>query len=124
MPYVVTEPCISVEEHACVDACPVECFYQAEDQLLIHPDECIDCGACVSECPVNAIFEVGSVPDKWKSYIDKNTTPFRANAGLPKAIPQNKWEAQRHMTGSLAYRYYEKYGKSPRVAPDGRESVV
>lgn len=121
MPYVVTEPCISVEEHACVDACPVECFYQAEDQLLIHPEECIDCGACVPECPVNAIFEVNSVPDKWKSYVVKNTAPFQANAGLPKAIPQVKWEAQRGVTGSRAYQYYRKYGKSPRVAPEDRQ---
>lgn len=111
MPYVVTEPCISVEEHACVDACPVECFYQAEDQLLIHPEECIDCGACATECPVNAIFEVGNVPEKWKGYIAKNLAPFQAHANLPKAIPQDKWEAQRRVGGSAAYRYYERYGK-------------
>ena len=116
MPYVVTESCISVEEHACVDACPVDCFYQAEDQLLIHPEECIDCGACVPECPVNAIFEVHDVPDKWKGSIAKNMAPFHADANLPKAMPQNKWETQRRVVGSAAYRYYEKYGK---VASDG-----
>ena len=121
MPYVVTEPCISVEEHACVDACPVECFYQAEDQLLIHPEECIDCGACVTECPVNAIFEVSNVPEKWKNYIAKNMAPFLATPSLPKAISQDKWEAQRRVTGSPASRYYGKYGKAPRVAPKERD---
>lgn len=112
MPYVVTEPCISVEEHACVDACPVDCIYQGEDQLLIHPEECIDCGACVPECPVGAIYQVGDVPEKWKSYIGKNLAPFQANANVPKAVPQHKWEAQRRVTGSLADRYYRKFPKS------------
>ncbi len=114
MPYIVAEPCIGVQDHGCVDACPVDCFYQAEDQLLIHPDECIDCRACIAECPVGAIYEVGSVPEQWKSYVTKNAAAFRVGAGLPKALAHDKWEAQRYVVGSPAYRYYEKYGK---VAP-------
>ncbi len=115
MPYIVAEPCIGIQDHGCVDACPVDCFYQGEDQLLIHPDECIDCGACIAECPVNAIFEIGRVPEHWKSYIAKNAAAFRANVNLPKALPHDKWEAERDVVGSPAYRYYQKYGKSRPV---------
>jgi ferredoxin len=55
-----------------VEVCPVECFYEGEDMLYIHPDECIDCGACVPECPVEAIFVAEDVPAEWTSYIQLN----------------------------------------------------
>src|SRR2546425_5381834 len=51
MPYIIAEPCINVKDRSCVDVCPVDCIYEGEDQLYIHPDECIDCGACEPECP-------------------------------------------------------------------------
>lgn len=72
MTYVITEPCIGVKDRACVDVCPVDCIYEGEDQLYIHPDECIDCGACVPACPVEAIFALEDTPDPWTSYIDVN----------------------------------------------------
>jgi NAD-dependent dihydropyrimidine dehydrogenase PreA subunit len=50
MTYVIVEACIGVKDRACVDVCPVDCIYEGEDQLYIHPDECIDCGACEPEC--------------------------------------------------------------------------
>ena len=56
MAYVVGEPCVKCKYGDCVDACPVDCFYQDEDMLYINPAECIDCDACVPECPVDAIF--------------------------------------------------------------------
>ena len=46
MTYVITEACIGVKDRACVEVCPVDCIYEGEDQLYIHPDECIECGAC------------------------------------------------------------------------------
>ena len=55
MPYVITEACIGVKDKACVDVCPVDCIYEGDKQLFIHPDECIDCGVCEPECPVDAI---------------------------------------------------------------------
>jgi ferredoxin len=55
MPYVITEACINTKDRACVDVCPVDCIYEGENQLFIHPDECIDCGVCEPECPVDAI---------------------------------------------------------------------
>ena len=55
MAYVVTEACIKCKYMDCVEVCPVDCFYAGENMLVIHPDECIDCGVCETECPVNAI---------------------------------------------------------------------
>ena len=77
MAYVVAEPCIGVKDHACMDVCPVDCFYEAEDMLVINPDECIDCGACVPACPVEAIFALDEVPEKWKHFIQINAEHFQ-----------------------------------------------
>lgn len=55
MTYVVTEACIGCKYQDCVEVCPVDCFYEGENFLAIHPDECIDCGVCEPECPVDAI---------------------------------------------------------------------
>jgi len=72
VPYVICEPCIGVKDAACVDVCPVECIYEADDMFYIHPEECIDCDACVPACPVDAIFAEEDVPEKWESFIAKN----------------------------------------------------
>ncbi|MEM6491350.1 MAG: ferredoxin FdxA [Pseudomonadota bacterium] len=55
MTYVVTEACIKCKFTDCVEVCPVDCFYEGENTLVIHPDECIDCGVCEPECPAEAI---------------------------------------------------------------------
>ena len=55
MTYVVNEKCIKCKYTDCVEVCPVDCFYEGENMLVIHPDECIDCGVCEPECPVEAI---------------------------------------------------------------------
>ena len=72
MPYVIAEPCIGTKDASCVEVCPVDCIYEAEDQYYINPDECIDCGACEPECPVEAIFPEDAVPDKWEPFIKIN----------------------------------------------------
>ena len=54
--FVVTDNCIKCKYMDCVEVCPVDCFYEGENMLVIHPDECIDCGVCVPECPAEAIF--------------------------------------------------------------------
>ena len=59
MTHVVAKPCFACKYTDCVVVCPVECFYEGEQMLYIHPDECIDCEACVPECPVDAIFHRG-----------------------------------------------------------------
>jgi ferredoxin len=55
MTYLVTENCIKCKHTDCVDVCPVDCFYEGPNFLVINPDECIDCAVCVPECPVDAI---------------------------------------------------------------------
>ena len=55
MTFVVTESCIKRKYTDCVDVCPVDCFYEGESMLVIHPDQCIDCGVCEPECPIDAI---------------------------------------------------------------------
>lgn len=55
MTYVVTDNCINCKFTDCVEVCPVDCFYEGENTLVIHPDECIDCGVCEPECPAEAI---------------------------------------------------------------------
>ena len=91
MPYIIVETCINVKDRSCVDVCPVDCIYEGEDQLYIHPDECIDCGACEPECPVTAIFPEEDVPAQYKSYIAKNKDIFQS------ANPPGKPSAERGM---------------------------
>ena len=55
MTYIVNDNCIGCKYTDCVEVCPVDCFYEGENMLVIHPDECIDCGVCEPECPVDAI---------------------------------------------------------------------
>jgi NAD-dependent dihydropyrimidine dehydrogenase PreA subunit len=68
MTYVIAEPCIGVKDRACVDECPVDCIYEGEEQLFIHPEECVDCDACLPVCPVDAIFPADSVPPEWANF--------------------------------------------------------
>ena len=57
MTYLVNDNCIKCKHMDCVEVCPVDCFYEGENMLVINPDECIDCGVCEPECPVDAIWE-------------------------------------------------------------------
>jgi NAD-dependent dihydropyrimidine dehydrogenase PreA subunit len=79
MPYVITEACKTTKDRACVDVCPVDCIYEGPDQLYIHPDECIDCGACEPECPVTAIFPEEDVPGNLKEFIQINRDVFKSD---------------------------------------------
>src|SRR5580765_4086641 len=72
MAYIVADPCIKCKYTDCVEVCPVSCFHEGVNFLVINPDECIDCGACEPVCPTQAIFVADETPDKWKEYIDLN----------------------------------------------------
>ena len=72
MTYVVTENCIKCKYTDCVDVCPVDCFKEGPNMLVIDPDECIDCAVCVPECPVNAIYADDEVPDDQKQFVAIN----------------------------------------------------
>ncbi|MDO9104661.1 MAG: ferredoxin family protein [Methylovulum sp.] len=72
MTFVVTENCIKCKFTDCVDVCPVDCFHQGPNFLVIDPDECIDCTLCEPECPANAIFAEDEVPEGQEIFIQLN----------------------------------------------------
>ena len=76
MTYIVKDECIKCKLTDCVEVCPVDCFYEGENMLVIHPDECIDCGVCEPECPVEAIVSDGEpniAKDEMDYWINVNT---------------------------------------------------
>ena len=72
MTHIVSESCIKCRYTDCVDVCPVDCFRQGPNFLVIDPDECIDCAVCIPECPVEAIFAEEDVPEDQKEFIEIN----------------------------------------------------
>ena len=90
MTYVVTDNCIACKYTDCVEVCPVDCFYEGENMLVIHPDECIDCGVCEPECPADAI-RADTEPDvtQWvdfnRKYAEAWPVILAAKTPLPTA---------------------------------------
>src|SRR3989449_5256863 len=72
MAHVVTTKCVGCKFTDCVEVCPVACFYEVDSQLIIHPDECIDCTACVAQCPVEAIYADNALPAEYEESIAWN----------------------------------------------------
>ena len=108
MTFVVTDVCIMCKYTDCVEVCPVDCFYEGENTLVIHPDECIDCGVCEPECPIEAI-----LPD-----TDKKATPFlelnREYATRWPVITRKKPalpEAEKFK--DIKYKYPDYFSKNP-----------
>jgi len=87
MTYVIAEPCVDVKDKSCVEECPVECIYEGERMLYIHPDECVDCGACEPVCPVEAIFYEDDVPEQWAQFTPR-TPGSSASSAHPAAPPR------------------------------------
>lgn len=91
MTYVIIDKCIRCKFMECIDVCPVDCFYEGENMLVINPEECIDCGVCVPECPIDAIVpdthegtekwvEVNRLFSKeWPRILQKGTPPVDAD---------------------------------------------
>ena len=94
MTYIITEPCIDVKDLTCVDVCPVDCIYGADDpndrMLYIDPDECIDCAACEPVCPVNAIFAEEEVPEHWAEWTPVNYDYFKDPVGTRSKVDELK----------------------------------
>ncbi|MBK66785.1 MAG: 4Fe-4S ferredoxin [Rickettsiales bacterium] len=90
MTFVVTDACIKCKYTDCVEVCPVDCFYEGENMLVIHPDECIDCGVCEPECPIEAIIpDTESEADKFielnRQYSEEWPNITRKKDALPEA---------------------------------------
>ena len=80
MTFIVTDSCLKCKYTDCVEVCPVDCFYEGDEYLVIHPDECIDCALCVPECPVEAIVADDEVPAGQEVFA-------RINAELASELP-------------------------------------
>jgi ferredoxin len=74
--YVIAEPCIDVKDRSCVEECPVDCIYEGDRMLYIHPGEGVDCGACEPVCPVEAIFYEDDAPGQWARFTAENARFF------------------------------------------------
>ncbi len=74
MAHVVTSKCLGCKFTDCVEVCPVACFYELDGQVVIHPEDCIDCTACVAECPVEAIYAEADVPSEFAANTEYNAT--------------------------------------------------
>jgi ferredoxin len=74
MAHIVTEKCNGCKFTDCVEVCPVACFYEMDNQVVIHPEECIDCMACVEVCPVHAIYADADLPPEFTKDIEFNAT--------------------------------------------------
>lgn len=72
MTFVVGDNCIKCKHTDCVEVCPVDCFYEGPNFLVIHPDECIDCALCEPECPIDAIFAEDEIPPGQENFIELN----------------------------------------------------
>ena len=95
MTYIVNDNCIKCKYMDCVEVCPVDCFYEGENMLVIHPDECIDCGVCEPECPVEAIKpDTEQGLDKWLS-LNAEYAKLWPNIAVRKEPPADakEWES-------------------------------
>ena len=107
MTYLVNEKCIKCKLMDCVDVCPVDCFYEGKNMLVIKPDECIDCGVCEPECPVGAIKSDMDLSDDEKKWLELNTkySEIWPNINSKKEAPQD-WKDFENEEGK-----FEKYFK-------------
>jgi ferredoxin len=116
MTYVVTEACIRCKYMDCVSVCPVDCFYEGENMLVIKPDECIDCGVCESECPANAIFsELSTEGAQWvplNAEMAAAWPPIRE-----KKVPPPDADAWKGVPGKFALHFI----RTPGDLADGRQ---
>ena len=113
MTYIVKDECIKCKLTDCVEVCPVDCFYEGENFLVIHPDECIDCGVCEPECPIDAIKpdtdESIKDMDKWL-LINKKFSAIWPNISKKKE-PMEEHEKFRKIKDKYEKYFSEKPGK-------------
>jgi len=103
MTYVVTESCIKCKYTDCVEVCPVDCFYEGKNMLVIHPDECIDCGVCEPECPPEAILpDTEPEAERWLQ-LNQQYSEQWPNITRKKDAPA---DAERHQGEADKYNTY------------------
>ena len=111
MTYIVNDKCIKCKLTDCVEVCPVDCFYEGENMLVIKPDECIDCGVCEPECPINAIEpDTNDGTNDWVTLNTKYSEMWpNISKKREKDVPQDQ-EKWRDVINKLKY-FSEQPGK-------------
>ncbi len=113
MTYIVKDECIKCKLTDCVEVCPVDCFYEGENMLVINPDECIDCGVCEPECPIDAIVSDMNYneedKDKWLELNKKYSAVWPNIIKKKDPMPDN--EKFRKIKNKLDKFFSEKPGK-------------
>ena len=119
MAFIVTEACIKCKYTDCVEVCPVDCFYEGPEFLVIHPDECIDCALCEPECPIDAILSEDELPEDQIDFIEINAkladvypNISEAKEPLPNADEWKNIKEKKHL---LDYEIIEE--PAPRIKP-------
>lgn len=96
MPFFVGDNCVNCKHTDCVAVCPVDCFYEGPNFLVIHQDECIDCALCVSECPIDAIFDSSECPPGQEEMLALNAELAKCLPGITETRPPmdgfEQWE--------------------------------
>ena len=113
MTFIVKDECIKCKLTDCVEVCPVDCFYEGENFLAIHPDECIDCGVCEPECPIGAIVSEHDYNEKDKAkwlLLNKKFSAIWPNI-TKKKDPMPEHEKFRDMKNKFEEHFSEKPGK-------------
>lgn len=114
MAFVVAEPCIMCKYTDCVAVCPVDCFYEANNFLVIDPDQCIDCGACEPECPAEAIFDADSLPPHWAHF--KGINEKLSQSGLPNINEQKQPLPNADLWQTLGKKdFWTEYGQKEKM---------
>ena len=125
MAYVIAEPCIGEKDNSCVEVCPVDCIhptpdepdYDADEQLFIDPDECIDCDACVEACPVDACFAEDQLPAEWAKFTEINAEYYKSSQRLQRQVAAGIRRQDRRRAGlaGLAARRLHAAAASPQT---------
>ena len=104
MTFVVTESCIKCKLTDCVEVCPVDCFHEGPNFLVIDPDECIDCTLCEPECPVEAIYSEDELPPGQEKFLEINTELSQQWPVITEMIdPPDDADEWREVTDKLEY---------------------
>ncbi len=108
MTYIVNEACIKCKLMDCIEVCPVDCFYEGENMLVIHPEECIDCGVCEPECPVEAIRP--DTDDGAEQWLEMNTKYAEA---WPNITRKGEPPADADDWRDVANKFKDHFSESP-----------
>ena len=103
MTYIVNDKCVNCRFTDCVEVCPVDCFYIGENTIVIHPDECIDCGVCEPECPAGAIVPDTDMPPELEKWLQFNTEMAEVWPNITEKIDElpeaDKYNPETNWTG-------------------------